>query len=214
MVEGHRHPFQEDVMNKWIYRLAAGTTLVGLVSSASVASAAPRAPHPVAAVRGSAVVRLTFAPDDEVRTFTFDVRASPYSRPMPGGGADHGLPTDATGTVVVTHRAADSAWTVRFVATVDCLVTAPGIAGFTAVVTEGDGPAAQMVGQRLGFSVSDQGRHDRVGFSWAVVNADQDSAGTWGEGRTGTCMAPAPFAPVVSGDYTVRHAELLPPPAS
>jgi hypothetical protein len=199
-------------MDKWIHRLTAATTLVGLVSSASVASAAPRGRHRVAAVHGSAVVRLTFAPDDEVRTFTFDLRAAPYTRPLPG--ADHGLPTDATGTVVVTHRAADSSWTVRFAATVDCLVTAPGTASFTAVVTEGDGPASDVVGKRLGFSVSDRGRHDRVGFSWAVVNGDQDSAGTWGEGRAGTCMAPAPFAPVVSGDYTVRHAELLPPPTS
>jgi hypothetical protein len=93
------------------------------------------------------------------------------------------------------------------------LVTAPGIASLTAVVTQADPEAASLVGKRLGFSVADRGPHgDWVGYSWSVVNADQDAGGTWGEGRVGTCMAPAPYAPVVSGDYSVRHADLLTPP--
>ncbi|PWR10850.1 hypothetical protein DKT68_07860 [Micromonospora acroterricola] len=173
------------------------------------ASATPHAPK-TASVGGAGEVRLTFAPDRDVRSFTFDARATPYTRPMPG--APHGLPTDATGTVRVAHRVAADGVTVRFAARVDCLVTAARTATLTAVVTEADAPAAGLVGRRLGFSVYDGPGGDRVGFSWAVVNADQGPDGQWREGTVGTCMAPAPFAPVTDGDYVVRHAELSPPP--
>jgi hypothetical protein len=86
----------------------------------------------------------------------------------------------------------------------------------TVVVTRADAPVQDQIGKRLGLSVYDgrDGRGTaRVGFSWAVVNGDQNEAGEWGPGRTGTCMAPAPYAPVTKGGYRVRHADLLPTPA-
>jgi hypothetical protein len=213
---------QEDRMNKTLrgvgaVALVAATALVAAPSaSAAPTEATPTAteaarPTPrTAGVTGSGDVRLTFAPDRDVRSFSFDARATPYTRPMPG--APQGLPTDATGTVRVAHRVATNGVTVRFTARVDCLVTAARTATLTAVVTEADAPVADLVGRRLGFSVYDGPGHDRVGFSWAVVNADQGPDGQWREGSVGTCMAPAPFAPAAGGDYQVRHAELPPPP--
>ncbi|MEU8514026.1 hypothetical protein AB0C76_20910 [Kitasatospora sp. NPDC048722] len=41
-----------------------------------------------------------------------------------------------------------------------------------------------------------------------MVNTDLDSEGRPRPGTTGTCMAPAPFNPVVEGGYHVHHSEL------
>ncbi|GIG86888.1 hypothetical protein [Plantactinospora endophytica] len=201
-------------MKTSVHRVGAAAAAVAILVSGSAASAAPvdRA-GPAARVTGSADVRLTYWPDRDVRTFTFDAVSRPYSRPMPG--APDGLPTDATGTVRIAHQVAGEGVTVRFAATVDCLATGPGVATLTAVVTEADAPVEEWVGKRLGFSVYDAGRHgtDRMGFSWSVVNAEQDESGEWGEAGVGTCMGPGPFAPVTRGDYTVRHQDLTVPPA-
>ncbi|MFY1691046.1 hypothetical protein [Plantactinospora sp. WMMB782] len=213
-------------MSTTSYRIGAAAAAVVIVLTGSQASAAPAAggagtrvpvpefrPGPTARVTGSADVRLTYWPDSDVRTFTFDAVGRPYSRPMPD--LPGGLPTDASGTVRIAHRVAEQDVTVRMVARVDCLATGPGVAVLTAVVTEADELARDELGRRLGFSVYDAGRHggpDRVGFSWSVVNAEQDEDGTWGRADVGTCLGPGPFAPVVRGDYTVRHQDLLPAP--
>ncbi|MBU2664218.1 hypothetical protein KOI35_12015 [Actinoplanes bogorensis] len=218
-------------MNKLIAGGAAGAVLAGVlgVGSASQASQASAA-GPVAQagsaveaglasrpgtgfrgarVTGTGEVVLTFAPDRDVRRFSFDVRAKPYSRPLPG--AEHGLPSDATGTVRVSHWVAAQNKTVTFEATADCLVTAPGAATVTAIVTRADKEVADWVGQRVGLSVQDGGRGhgDRIGVSW-VISGDQDDSGKWGPARIGTCLAPTAFAPVTKGDLTVRHADLKP----
>ncbi|MER7330774.1 MULTISPECIES: hypothetical protein [unclassified Micromonospora] len=203
-------------MRKTLRGLGAAAIVVGVAlagaSGATASATSDRESAGTARVTGSGEIRLTFAPDRDVRSFSFDARATPYTRPMPG--APHGLPTDATGTVRVAHRVAADGSTVRFAARVDCLVTAARTATLTAVVTEADAPVADLVGRRLGFSVYDGPGRDRVGFSWAVVNADRGPDGQWREGGVGTCMAPAPFAPVTEGGYRVRHAELPPPPES
>ncbi|MFW3461054.1 hypothetical protein ACN24K_10045 [Streptomyces microflavus] len=54
-----------------------------------------------------------------------------------------------------------------------------------------------------------------MGFSWNGVNllpTGDDNPPE--DAPVGTCMAPAPYAPVTKGGYTVRHAELPPPPPS
>ncbi|MEU5592766.1 hypothetical protein [Streptomyces sp. NPDC020298] len=101
----------------------------------------------------------------------------------------------------------------------DCLVTGDRTATSTAIVTKADPEVADQIGQRLGFSVYDgsktgPGGHgrDRLGFSWGVVNTDTNEKGETIEGRVGTCMAPAPFAPVMDGEFTVNHADLPPFP--
>jgi hypothetical protein len=217
MAASHSPSDQEDSMKVQIRHAIAAPVLVGAAAmTLAVPAATASTPQPAtASVTGSAQVRLTYWPDQDVRTFTFDARATPYSRPLPG--ADGGLPTDAKGTVKISHWVARDDVTVRMEGRVDCLVTSPGVATLTAVITRADAPIADRVGQRLGFSVYD-GRdrrgEARVGFSWSVVNGDQNEAGEWGPGRAGTCMAPAPYAPVTKGGYTVRHADLPPEPAA
>ncbi|MGZ0233778.1 hypothetical protein [Streptomyces sp. CPS1] len=45
-----------------------------------------------------------------------------------------------------------------------------------------------------------------------MVNLLPGGTGAPSEAEVGTCMAPAPYAPVVKGGYTVRHADLPPAP--
>jgi len=180
-----------------------------LVVAATPAVATGRGP---ARVTGSAEFVLPFGQDDDVQSFAFDVRSAPYSRPNPVLGYKGG-PADATGTVRVAHWLAAQNITVRFEAAVDCMITSPGHATLTGIVTRADELALGHLGKRVGFSVQDGGRgHDRVGFTWSA-SFDQNEAGEWGNARIGTCLAPAPFSTVTRGDYTVRHAELTAPPA-
>ncbi|WP_020576787.1 hypothetical protein [Actinopolymorpha alba] len=188
-------------------KLAALTAVAATVVAGIAATAqAEPAESKVARVTGAADFMLPFYPDQDVRHFDFDATATPYTRPIPG--APKGLPTDARGTVKISHYVA--AWKKTFHAegTVDCLVTAPGMATLTAKITKADQPVQEWVGKRLGFSVQDNGRHDRVGLSWTVVNLDQNAKGEWEEAPVGTCMAPAPFAPVTKGNYKVQHVDL------
>ncbi|MFF7725642.1 hypothetical protein [Streptomyces sp. NPDC008001] len=162
-----------------------------------------------ASVTGSATFELPFYKDKDVRSFTFDAHGAPYTRPLPGASA--GLPADAKGTIKVSHYSADRNVTYTSEAKVDCLVTSPHTATVTAIVTEvSPGMPADMVGKRIGLSVYDggKGEPDRVGFSWDGVNLTDKGE----DSPVGTCMAPAPYAPVVKGGYTVKHAELQSPP--
>lgn len=100
-------------------------------------------------------------------------------------------------------------------------MTGARTATFTAIVNRADPEVAEWVGQRRGFSVYDgddrdrSGRdRDRFGFSWGVANTDTDEKGEPVMGRVGTCMAPAPFAPVLEGGFTVHHTELPPQPTA
>ncbi|TDC81641.1 hypothetical protein E1285_32255 [Actinomadura sp. 7K507] len=181
------------------------------VAAETTSPATPEAK--TARVSGSAEIRLTYWPDQDIRAFTFNAKAVPYSAPKPG--APDGLPTDARGIVKIYHHSPGEGWTVRSEAKVDCLLTSPGNATLTAVVTKADEPIKDQIGKRLGFSVHDGGpggRHDRMGFSWSVANGVENGEGGWEEGKVGTCMGPAAFAPVTKGAYNVRHADLLPAP--
>ncbi|MET7959633.1 hypothetical protein [Micromonospora zamorensis] len=186
--------------------IAAAAMLVVAATPAGAAS------HRPAQVTGSAEFVLPYGQDSDVRSFAFDARSVPYSRPIPLPGGEKGSPADATGTVRVAHWLAAENITVRFEAAVDCMITSPGHATVTGVVIRADEKASDFLGQRVGFSVQDGGRgRDRVGFTWSA-SADQNEAGQWGPARVGTCLAPAAFATVTRGNYTVRHAELTAPP--
>ncbi|MGW6912994.1 hypothetical protein ACWGB8_04080 [Kitasatospora sp. NPDC054939] len=183
-------------------------------STASITAATPGTAAARAAVSGSARLSYAYSPDDDIR-FGFELEAVPFSRPT--SETPQGLPTDARGTVRISHHVASLGRAITSEAEVDCLVTGDRSATFTAIITRADPELADTVGQRRGFSVFDGGspeHPDRVGFSWGVANLDLDSAGKAVEGRVGTCMAPAPFAPVVTGDLTVRHTELPPLPTA
>ncbi|MFD9432245.1 hypothetical protein [Streptomyces sp. NPDC060002] len=187
---------------------ASATALTG----ATAASGSPRERPIRASVSGSAAFRLPYVEDADIRSLTFDAHAAPFSRPIPG--VPGGLPTDAYGTVKVSHYSAERDITYTAEGTVDCLATAPGNATLTAVITEVSTGGPNWVGIRLGFSVQDGGvdkpgrvSRDRVGFSW-----DDGVNWTTGAGEhmdsVNSCMAPAAFAPVTKGGYQVRHADM------
>ncbi|MCX4823594.1 hypothetical protein OG883_27700 [Streptomyces sp. NBC_01142] len=195
--------------------LAATAALAALAGISSSASATTPAPEKTASISGSARIDYAYSPNDDIR-FSFDARAVPFSKPLPG--LPTGLPTDARGTVKISHWFAAENKTVRAEGTVDCLVTGGRTASFTAVITRADPEVADWVGKRRGFSVYDGtgkgGDRDRFGFHWGVSNLDTDDKGEAVQAKVGTCMAPAPFAPVRTGGFTVRHADLPPLPAA
>ncbi|WP_026415749.1 hypothetical protein [Actinomadura oligospora] len=210
---------------------ASGTAAVAVATTASAASAAtshePSARRAGAAsVVGAAEIRRTYQRDDDVRAFTIDAHAAPYTRPLPGPNGQPGLPgspNDAAGTVTVSHTSVVQGKKVTFRArgTVDSLVTAPGYASLTAVFTWTSPGGPPWVGKRLGFSVYDAGKdapgrsRDRLGYSWEFVNLTKGADGSWSdETPVGTAMAPAPFAPVTRGGFTVTHADLPPVPGN
>ncbi|MFJ4674148.1 hypothetical protein [Kitasatospora purpeofusca] len=164
-----------------------------------------RAERP-ASVSGKARVSYAFSPDDEI-WFTVDARAKPYSRPLPGTKAPDGLPTDAVGTVHYSHRVAATGVVYSAEAAVDCLSTGGPVATLTAVVTTSDTGNAN---ERIGLSIYRGSGRDgaRLGFSWGVANLDMGPDQKPYQPVVGTCMAPAPFAPVIRGGFTVNHVEL------
>ncbi|MFJ9982096.1 hypothetical protein [Streptomyces cyaneofuscatus] len=213
------------MMSLSVRRTLAAITALGAglaVASASVAASAEQEqeqkPRPVrASVVGSAEFVLPYHQDKDVRSFTFDAQAVPYSRPLPG--IPGGLPTDARGTVKVSHYSAERDITYTSKGRVDCLVTGVRTATLTAVITEVSPGGPPTVGKRVGFSVYDGGggkgrSKDRVGFSWNGVNLLPKGTTPPEEAPVGTCMAPAPYAPVTKGGYVVAHAELPSPPPS
>ncbi|UBI38341.1 MULTISPECIES: hypothetical protein [Streptomyces] len=192
----------------------------GLGPAASASDSAAPAPHvkptqpakaAPARVTGEARLDFSYVPRDVIR-FKVDATSVPFSHPRADPDMKHGLPTDARGTVSWSHWQAADHTTRRAEAAVDCLVTGGDTATFTAIVTKSDIPGE--VGKRYGFSARTGGPgKGRFGFHWAVSNVDEvDGVPT--AARVGTCMAPAPFVPVKSGGFTVRHAEPAPLPAA
>ncbi|MEU6867622.1 hypothetical protein ABZ924_31030 [Streptomyces sp. NPDC046876] len=180
--------------------LAATTVLAALSGPPSSAAGKPSGP---AKVSGQGRIFYTYAPDDEIR-FTVNATAAPFSRPIEP--LPKGMPTDARGTVTISHRVARTKETRTAEAAVDCLVTGGDTATLTAVVTKSADPAD--IGTRYGFSVKNGGPgRGRFGFSWGVANLDVVD-GKPVASRVGTCMAPAPFAPVTEGGFKVTHGDL------
>ncbi|AVV47630.1 hypothetical protein C6376_22735 [Streptomyces sp. P3] len=182
------------------------------VTGVTAASGHPGERPARASVTGTASFRLPYLEDADIRSLTFDAHAAPFSKPIPG--VPGGLPTDAYGTVKVSHYSAERDITYTAEGTVDCLATAPGSATLTAVITKVSPGGPDWLKKRLGFSVHDGGAdrpegasRDRVGFSWDggvnwTITADEHMD------SVNSCMAPAAFAPVTKGGYRVRHADM------
>ncbi|WP_137989447.1 hypothetical protein [Streptomyces vilmorinianum] len=185
--------------------LVAGLTLcASSVASSAEQQTEDRRPA-VARVVGSGDIVLPYLKDDDVRSFSFDAVAAPFTQPRPG--ASRGLPVDARGTVRISHYSAEQNITYTFEGQVECLVTGPRTATVSALITKVSHEETGRLGKRVGLSVHDGGKGgkaDRVGFSWNGVNLLPNGE----DAEVGTCMAPAPYAPVVKGGYTVTHAEL------
>jgi hypothetical protein len=176
--------------------LTAAVVAASLTSGTGGASAstATRLQPAEVSVTGSARVAYPPSPDDEVR-FTFDAHATVVPGHWP-------FPTAAQGRVKVSHRVAADNRTHWAEAEVDCLMTGGRTATLTAVVTKTSPALKDWTGVRLGFGVYDGGRdragrsHDRTGFSSPT------------ERNLPRCMAPAPFAQVQQGGFTVKEAHL------
>ncbi|NDU71748.1 hypothetical protein GWI34_03780 [Actinomadura sp. DSM 109109] len=214
--------------------LSAGVAAAAVVTATTGAVQAKTEPK-AASVTGSGEFRMTFLPEDDKdhRFFTFDVRQAPFTHPrvFPGGATITGSPNDATGTVRVKHHFAAGKRTFYAIGQADSLITSPGYATITAKIVKTwcveDTPTPEgcegppWVGMTKGFSVYDAGRDhggkpgrskDRIGMSWEYANMLVNPQGeTYEPDQVGTAMAPAPFAPVLSGGFTVVHKDLAVP---
>ncbi|MEU2792493.1 hypothetical protein [Streptomyces sp. NPDC007100] len=171
-----------------ILALSAAALLAAGATSSALAASPADAAHPVRAAGGNTEdprltgsAKLRRADGDDVR-FSFDARFRKDQTPF-----------DARGTFAFRHvGATESGWAKG---RIDCLVTGGKVAVTSGIVTETDIPG--LKGKRVGFSVHDRGRNDRLGYSWAAT------AGPWETKDLPKCVSSAPFETVESGGFTV-----------
>ncbi|MFC5219413.1 Repetin [Streptomyces coerulescens] len=154
----------------------------GTVGPAATATNGPQH-REAAAVTGTA--KLYRSAGDDI-TFSFDAHLA---------AKDTADPTKATGTFEFSHYLNGEG--ARAKAKVDCLVTGGKVAVVSGVITDSDLPGAE--GKRVGITVHDIGRHDRLGYSWAATGSPVETKGL------PKCVGSAPFEKVRkgTGDFTV-----------
>lgn len=169
--------------------LCAALLLTAATTGAAVASGPHGSPHDgpppreAAALTGTA--KLYRSAGDDI-TFTFDAHLA----------AEHNDdPLRATGTFAFSHYVDGEG--ARAEATVDCLLTGGDVAVVSGVITHSDLPGAE--GKRVGITVHDRGRHDRLGYSWAATGSPAEG------GELPRCVGSAPFEKVRkgTGDFDV-----------
>ncbi|MEU2158246.1 Repetin [Streptomyces sp. NPDC019396] len=137
-------------------------------------------PREAAALTGTAKL---YRPAGDDVTFSFDAHLA---------AKDNMDPHKAHGTFRFSHYDANGAGGWAKVK-VDCLMTGGKVAVVTGVVTDGNTPHR---GKRVGVTVHDQGRNDRLGYTWIEEGAVADVP---------RCLGAAPFETVGkgTGDFTV-----------
>ncbi|MEU1853314.1 Repetin [Streptomyces sp. NPDC019990] len=162
--------------------LGSALLLTAGAASAATASDAPRE-REAAALTGSA--KLYRSDGDDI-TFSFDAHLA---------AKDKADPSKATGTFQFSHYLNGSG--ARAEVKVDCLVTGGKVAVVSGVITESDHPGAE--GRRVGVTVHDLGRHDRLGHSWAATGSPSEG------NEPPKCVSSAPYEKVKkgTGDFTV-----------
>ncbi|MFE5616081.1 Repetin [Streptomyces sp. NPDC056463] len=165
-----------------IAALAAALTIsAGAAGSAFASGDGRGGSREAAALTGSAKI-YRVASDDI--TFSFDAHLA---------AKDDTNPQAATGTFRLSHyRNGKGGYAV---VTVDCLVTGGKVATVTGRVTETD--VKEFDKRRIGVSVHDLGKHDRLGYSWLAQDPE--------EGDVPPCHSPAPFerTKAGTGDFKV-----------
>jgi hypothetical protein len=126
-----------------------------------------------AALTGSAKL---YRPGHDI-SFSFDAHLA---------AKDNMAPDKAFGTFRFSHRFPDGT-SGHAEARVDCLVTGGGVAVVTGVITATD---LDIKGKRVGVSVHDLGKRDRLGYSWVGPDADKDVP---------RCLSSAPFEKIRAG---------------
>ncbi|MWA09797.1 Repetin [Streptomyces sp. BA2] len=139
-----------------------------------------------AALTGSAKL---YRKTTEDVTFTFDAHLA---------RRDTMRPDKATGTFRFVHLDKPGGKGGWAKGRIDCLMTGGKVATATGVIT--DTNLKEIKGGRVGFTVHDQGRHDRVGYSWASVGRPD------GTKKLPKCTSAAPFEKVKqgTGDFNVK----------
>ncbi|MFD4377332.1 Repetin [Streptomyces sp. NPDC058486] len=172
--------------------VTAGAAGSATASSASGAAGSPAlavsgegrggAPCEAAALTGSAWLDRDPATRQKVR-FAFDAHLA---------WADRDDPLAATGTFRFEHSAGDETFTA--VVKVDCLATGGPVATVTGIVQETNVPG--LGGKRVGVSVLDDGKRDRLGYSRLASTPQTD--------EVPPCNAAAPHEKVVRGGGDFR----------
>ncbi|MEU9574607.1 Repetin [Streptomyces massasporeus] len=136
-----------------------------------------------AALTGTA--KLYRSAGDDI-TFSFDAHLA---------AKDKADPSKATGTFAFSHYLNGEG--ARAEVKVDCLLTGGKVAVVSGVITDSDLPGAE--GKRVGVTVHDLGRRDRLGYSWASTGSPVDTE------ELPTCVSSAPFEKVAkgTGDFKV-----------
>lgn len=169
--------------------LCAALLLTAATTGAAVADGPHRGSHDgpppreAAALTGTA--KLYRSAGDDI-TFTFDAHLA---------AEDREDPLRATGTFRFSHYLNGEG--ARADVAVDCLLTGGDVAVVSGVVTDSDLPGAE--GRRVGVTVHDLGRRDRLGYSWAATGSPAE-----GE-EPPRCVSSAPFEMVRkgTGDFDV-----------
>ncbi|MER5967412.1 Repetin [Streptomyces sp. NPDC002057] len=142
-----------------------------------------------AALTGTAKL---YRPAGDDITFTFDAHLAKK---------DSADPMKATGTFTFSHYKGD--WGGRATVKVDCLTTGGKVAVVTGIVTDTD--VEDFRNKRVGVTVHDLGKKDRLGYSWASADPRTDVVAP--------CLSGAPFERIKAGtgDFKVTPWEFVYP---
>ncbi|MGW7069739.1 Repetin [Streptomyces sp. NPDC054855] len=177
--------------------IAAATALLlstGAVGAAVAADgggprkAASKTTHAREAATLTGTAKLYRKTTEDV-TFTFDAHLAKR---------DNMRPDKATGTFKFVHLDKPGGTGGWAEGRIDCLMTGGKVATVTGVITGTN--LKDIKGGRVGFTVHDQGKHDRLGYSWASVGRPD------GTKKLTKCTSSAPFETVKkgTGDFDVK----------
>ncbi|MFF4049887.1 Repetin [Streptomyces chartreusis] len=172
-------------MNRRTKIVVLGSALLLSATAASAATASDDAPRQREAAALTGTAKLYRSAGDDI-TFSFDAHLA---------AKDNADPMKATGTFEWSHYLDGEG--ARAKARVDCLVTGGKVAVVSGVITDSDLPGAE--GKRVGVTVHDVGRGDRLGYSWASTGNPVETK------ELPKCVSSAPFEKVRkgTGDFTV-----------
>ncbi|MGW9591743.1 Repetin [Streptomyces chartreusis] len=172
-------------MNRRTKIVVLGSALLLSATAASAATASDDAPRQQEAAALTGTAKLYRSAGDDI-TFSFDAHLA---------AKDTADPTKATGTFEFSHYLNGAG--ARAKAEVDCLLTGGKVAVVSGVITDSDLPGAE--GKRVGVTVHDVGRGDRLGYSWASTGNPVETK------ELPKCVSSAPFEKVRkgTGDFTV-----------
>ncbi|MGW5471455.1 Repetin [Streptomyces chartreusis] len=172
-------------MNRRTKIVVLGSALLLGATAASAATASEEAPRQREAAALTGTAKLYRSAGDDI-TFSFDAHLA---------AKDTADPMKATGTFEWSHYLNGEG--ARAKAEVDCLVTGGKVAVVSGVITDSDLPGAE--GKRVGITVHDVGRRDRLGYSWASTGSPVETK------ELPKCVGSAPFEKVRkgTGDFTV-----------